>query len=318
MFGPVRWQLIEFSLQHRLFDHLTEFRTSKQIANNCGWITRQTRLLLDGLCSLGILEKFDERYRMTDEAAPFLTQGSDFDMSELLLYMSSVRHSDSAKLEQLLCRGATEYPKKTFDSPVFWRNSYRRLRSFQINFGLPIETNLLTELPEWPRVKSMLDLGAGSDTLAQSLVSLRSDLKIRLFDLPESARVIEKNLGNGNAVSILAGDFNLDPLGQGYDLIWASMSLYFAKDLGSLMKKIKRALKPGGVFLSFHEALSNHRTQPEKHVTGRLIPALNGHDLSFDDGQIAHEMEQAGFHRVEYKMVCADFGDMRLDIARTE
>lgn len=37
---------------------------------------------------------------------------------------------------------------------------------------------------------------------------------------------------------------------------------------------VGRALAPGGVFVSFHEGLSDERTAPEPHVIGRLMPAL--------------------------------------------
>ena len=53
-------------------------------------------------------------------------------------------------------------------------------------------------------------------------------------------------------MDVLAGDYNGDSIGAGYDLIWASNTLNFGRhDLDSLMKKIYDALNPGGVFISF-------------------------------------------------------------------
>lgn len=45
-------------------------------------------------------------------------------------------------------------------------------------------------------------------------------------------------------------------IGEGYDLIWASSTLSFARqDLTAVLKKIYEALTPGGVFISMAEGV---------------------------------------------------------------
>ncbi|WP_231889506.1 hypothetical protein PJ900_21615 [Tistrella mobilis] len=83
-----------------------------------------------------------------------------------------------------------------------------------------------------------------------------------------------------------------------------------------MLARIRRALAPGGVFVTLHEALTAERTAPETHVTGRLVPALRGQDRSFDDGTIAAAMARAGFTRIDSRLVETAFGPFRMDCGR--
>ena len=108
-------------------------------------------------------------------------------------------------------------------------------------------------------------------------------------------------------------------LGQnpGYDLIWASNTLNFARDgMDSLMKKIYDALNPGGVFISFCEGLTHERTKPDFVVTSMMSIALMGQDMCFDQGEIGDSMRRVGFKSVRSRTLDAPWGAADLDIGR--
>jgi hypothetical protein len=120
-------------------------------------------------------------------------------------------------------------------------------------------------------------------------------------------------------MEVLGGDFNHDPIGEGYDLIWASSALSLAKDdMNSLTKKIYDALNPGGVFLVLHEGLTYEQTKPDAMVLSMMPMALTGQDMSFDQGEIADSMLRVGFKSVRSRTLDTDWGPMDLDIGRKE
>jgi len=118
-------------------------------------------------------------------------------------------------------------------------------------------------------------------------------------------------------MEVLAGDYNCDSIGAGYDLIWASNTLNFARhDLDSLMKKIYDALSSGGVFISFCEGLTNERTKQDSVVLSMMSIALMGQDMCFDQGEIADSMLRVGFKSVRSRTLDAPWGTADLDIGR--
>jgi len=141
-----------------------------------------------------------------------------------------------------------------------------------------------------------------------------------IFDTPAMVKVAEtfiKEYGLEDRMGVMGGDFNHDPIGDGYDLIWSSSALSLAKDnMDSLTKKIYDALNPGGVFLVLHEGLTHERTKPNAMVLSMLSMALMGQDMSFDQGFIADSMLRVGFKSIRSHTLDTDWGPMDLDLGR--
>ena len=141
-----------------------------------------------------------------------------------------------------------------------------------------------------------------------------------IFDRPAIIKVAEtfiKEYEMEDRMEVLGGDYNHDSIGEGYDLIWASASLYLGKgDMDSLMKKIYVALNPGGVFISYHDGLTHERTKPDIMALGWTPTALMGQDMGFDQGFIADSMLRVGFKSVHSRTLDTPMGPMDLDIGR--
>ncbi len=118
-------------------------------------------------------------------------------------------------------------------------------------------------------------------------------------------------------MEVLAGDYNLDPIGEGYDLIWASATLNFAREnMDSVMKKIYEALNPGGLFVNLSEGLTDEGTKPDFYVLCTVGWAMNGPMMAFEQGFIADAMLNAGFRSVRSRTLRTGWGPMDIDIAR--
>jgi 2-polyprenyl-3-methyl-5-hydroxy-6-metoxy-1,4-benzoquinol methylase len=97
-------------------------------------------------------------------------------------------------------------------------------------------------------VKAMLDLGGGPGTNAMAMA--RKGVKATIFDrLPTIA--IAKRVARREGVKglhFLAGDFQSDDIGSGYDLILLSQIFhaYSAEENIALLSKCRKALNPEG------------------------------------------------------------------------
>ncbi|MEM7208898.1 MAG: methyltransferase domain-containing protein [Pseudomonadota bacterium] len=314
--SPIRWQLIDVSLELGVFDSLTDRQTDDEVAEMLSLQHDQCRLFLNALCSIDVLSKNKRGYKIRSEVAPYLTSNSDRSLCNLLRYLSSVRHADKAELKDMLRNGQSRHSAAGLRDHCHWDNSYKHLREFHDTMSNPVAIDVITSLPGWPEARFFLDLGAGSDSLANALISLKRDLRVSLFDLPGPAKAIERRLDASLPINVIAGDYNTANFENTYDIIWASMSLYFAQDIIELLKKLRAALTEKGVFVSFHEALRDDRTKPEAHVVGRLVPSLVNNDLSLDDEFMADRMRAAGFKKIVSKTIQTAYGEMRVDIGR--
>ena len=314
--APLRWQVLKAGLDLNLFDHLAPAKGAEEIAACLSLEPRRAAVVLDALCAMGLLDKEVGRYRLSVPAAPYLLSAGEWSLRDMLLTLPILRHGDVAALLRGECGG----PPLDLSDPAFWDRSAASLRSFHRGMGADVMAGLLESLPEWPSACRFLDLGAGSETLSLKVAERRPDMAVTVLDLPPLAARIARAVAAagpaGGRVTVIAGDFNDTDLGGVHDLIWASMTLYYARDLVAVLAKARRALAPGGAFVSFHEGLTDGRTAPETHVVGRLVPALRGLDVSFERGQIAAALRHAGFSQVESRDIETSFGPMVMDIGR--
>ena len=142
-----------------------------------------------------------------------------------------------------------------------------------------------------------------------------------IFDKSAIVKVAEtfiKEYEMEDRMEVLGGDFNHDPIGEGYDLIWARAVLNLNKDMDSIMKKIYDALNPGGVFISYQDGLTHERTKPDIMVLSWIPTAVMGLDIGLDQSFVADSMLRVGFKSVRSRTLDTDWGPMDLDIARKE
>lgn len=317
--APIRWQVVKIAFELKLFDGLTEPQSAEAVAEARGLNPRRTALILDALAAMEIVEKSNGRYRVSSDNADYLVTDGDKSLRDLLLFLPKLRHGGLDAMTAMLRGDADVVPPLDMATPDYWRHCVSNLRAFHRSMAILRILEILEALPEWPAMRRFLDLGAGSEALCQVVAERRPDMEVHLFDLPPSAAVIAEYLKGKSCerIHVIGGDYNCDDLGGPYDVVWGSMTLYYASpDLESLLRRIRNCLAPNGIFVSYHEGLTGERTRPEVHVVGRLMPALRGADLSFDHGEIADALYRAGFPHVESRTDSTSFGEMDIDIAR--
>lgn len=292
--GYVRWSLLHCALHLQLFDHLRDWTQADAVAARLDTNGRRTGLLLDGLTACGYLKKFCGRYINAETASRYLVSDADLYQGRVFLAMSRLRLQGLDRLPDLL--RAQDDRSVRLEAENLWAQATDHLADFQKLIG-PRIANLLSALPNVATLRRMLDLGGGPGGVGLTLLQAFPRLQGILFDLPAviaKARQQAAAMGLSQRMHFLAGDYNRDDLGSGYDLVIAGRSLYYAADPGRLLEKIAAAMNPGAVLLCLHEGLSNERTQPAQVVLSRIGVALQGSDVSFERGQLESGLHAAG------------------------
>jgi len=150
---------------------------------------------------------------------------------------------------------------------------------------------ILSGLHGFSDFKKILDLGGGHGMFALYIVSEHPTMKGIVYDRPEVvevARSFIERYGMANRVTVVAGDYMTDDIGQDYDLIWASSMLNFAKwNLDVLIAKIYEAVKPGVYFVSFQDGMTHEHTKPDTMLAHLADQLATGVDFSLDQGAVA-------------------------------
>ena len=320
LIGPIQSKLLLTGIELKAFNHLSEPKSAEAVAEAIGAHPVNTKLFLDGLAASDLVLKKDGLYQNTEVTQIFLAEDSPTFLGPLLTSGAQMVY-ESIDLPKLVKEGSSPLPSELgIGDEEMWVDSAITLAMYARGGVAQQAANIISELPEFLSFKKMLDLGGGPGIYAIAIVFVHPTMKGIMFDRPAIIKVAEnfiKEYEMEGRIEVMAGDYNHDPIGKGYDLIWASNALNFARhDMDLLTKKIYDALNPGGVFISFHEGLTYERTKPKETVLAFMPTALTGQDIAFNQGEIADSMHRVGFKSVRSRTLNVPAALLNLDIGR--
>ncbi len=237
---------------YRIFDYLTKPQSARIVSKRLHTDLRATEILLDALSGSGLLKKQQGRYSNTYIASQFLVSGSPYYQGDI------IRHADTlwknwSGLDEVIKTGKPFH--KTHDHGAFILGMHN-LAS--------LKANNIMKLIGLKGVKTALDLGGGPGTY--SIEMSRKGVHITLFDSPETIDIAEKVIQKEkvSGIKLIGGDFLVDDIGKGYDLIFISQicHAYSEKDNLNLLRKCKKALNKGGRIVIQEFYIKRERTHP--------------------------------------------------------
>jgi predicted O-methyltransferase YrrM len=212
-----------------------------------------------------------------------------------------------------------EGAQRNLGSPELWAELTRVSAAWVMGALGQRVANILLDLPGFSDFRKMLNLGGGHGIFALYIVNQHPAMKGTVFDRGPVAGVAREFIhqyGMEDRVDVAAGDYMTDDIGQGYDLIWASSTLNFAKwDLDALIKKIYDAVRPGGYFVSFQDGMTHEHTKPDTMLGHLADQLITGVDFSLDQGAVAESALRCGFRWVRSRTIQTPMGAMDMDIA---
>jgi cyclopropane fatty-acyl-phospholipid synthase-like methyltransferase len=176
----------------------------------------------------------------------------------------------------------------------------------------------IATLPAFRECRTMLDLGGGPAVNAMALVQANTHLHATVFDRPAIARMARdyiRSYGFSDRMDARGGDYLRDPLGDGYDLITITDSLYYAgEQVDLLLRKCREALRPGGMIVGIHAVLTHERTRPSHSVLGMLTEAMTDQGDLPDQGFLEQALVRCGFDRIISRMVLIGDSMMEMNV----
>lgn len=308
------------AIKLEIFPELSDWKSPEDLAEKLGFDSRNTAVILNSLVSLDLIEKKDGRFRNSAVAAEFLEEKNDLYLGDFILSCSRWYSMSVDEICGCVRDGPGEREMPEMESEEVWAGQARLSANYQRAGMVQLASRLVSSLPEYPSFRRMLDLGCGPGLFGTAFAMNHPSMHAVLFDQPAVADVAEEMVeeyGMGGRIEVVGGDYIDGPIGEGYDLVWASMTLNFAGSrLNEVIKKIHDSLHPGGVFVSFSDGKTNEGTKPKEMVLGTLMPALYGDDMGLNEGVIAGAMIEAGFASVQSRAVMTPIGEIMVDVAR--
>ncbi len=221
--------------------------TAKQVADALSLSLKGTERLLNALAGMEILVKEDNRFHMPDAWRKYLTEKGDHCMKQWIQLIYDLLPVWT-QLPDFVRSG--KQLKSIMDMLGTDPENMRAFIDAMHDKGLKATEMIAREIPLGD-ANRMLDVGGGPGTYSLEWAKIHSHLKATVFDIPpvlEVAKDYIKRYDLEDRVDTLAGDFEKDDLGSGYDLILVAnvLHMYDADSGQNLINKIINALEPGG------------------------------------------------------------------------
>ena len=323
IYGSVKSRLLLAAVELKIFDILETPWTAREVSEKLGTHTHNTRLMLRALVACGLVEHTGKAYKNSPEAQTFLDSKSRTCITQWLMQAAKMFEPILKNLTDLIISGPeTSSPGAHMNSEAMCE-FYTHAHAQTELAGVASKTaDIVRHLPEFGRLKRMLDLGGGPGLNSVAIVQSHPDMTAVVFDrerVVALAREYIDRFGMAAQIQTRTGDYRKDDLGHGYDLILVSDTLYYAgKDLELMASRLFEILNPGGVLVGIHGVLTQNRTKSCRMVLGMLPDALMGQGELPDSGFLAPILFRAGFARVHTRQIRMISNEMEVDIARKE
>ncbi|PIE51802.1 hypothetical protein CSA37_00585 [Candidatus Fermentibacteria bacterium] len=321
IYGVSRCQALEAGILTGIFDFLSDWISAEGVAEKLGSHQKNTGDFLDALASMKLVEKNKGLYRNTAISSAFLRKDFPGYLGEFILSQAKmINMSSPEKIRHMVMHGPPEQPADTVDSEKFWGDMAKHYVNYMQSGIARYQLELIREIPELSNPRKILDLGGGPGLTAIALAGEYPDSSVTVFEQPPVAEVVNmmaEKYGVSSRVRGTGGNYITDAIGEGYDLIFASFTLNYArKCLVDMMVKIRNALTPGGIFVSVADGLTCERTCPSEYVVPMLSMVLADHVEGFDMGEVAAAMSEAGLEVLRSLEVESPYGPVVVDIGK--
>ena len=263
---------------------------------------RATDRLMDALCGLGLLRKKSGKFSNTPLSARFLVEGKPG-------YMAGLMHSvhlwrSWSTLTDAVRAGTTVVQREALNErQVNWLDAFiaaMHMRAYK-------QAPALVKLLDLRGVRRVLDVGGGSGAYSMAFVRAKKGIHAVSFDLPNVVPLTHRYIESeklADKISTVAGDYEVDSLGTGFDLVFLSAIIHSnSVDINKqLVKKAYDALNQKGQLVIQDHIMDEDRTAP---LAGALfsLNMLVGTRAgdTFTESEIRSWMEELGFKHIRRK-----------------
>jgi predicted O-methyltransferase YrrM len=261
--------------------------TAEQIDARIGADRRALTIVLDALAAMGLLIKQNGAYQTEPSAARLLAADSPDSLLPI------IQHNIDLWERWGRLTGKVAGPRTTD-----W--SMRAFIGAMHAIARPLAAHI-AKLVDLAGARRLLDVGGGSGSYTLAFLEAAPRMQATIFDRPEVIEMARERVGAAGMlerVTLVAGDFEHDPLPAGHDLALVSAIIHQNSPVenGAMFRKIFAALDPGGRVVVRDHVLSPDRTQPRSgalFAVNMLVGTEDGN--SYTEAEIRDALTGAGF-----------------------
>ena len=275
-------------------------KPSSRVADALDTDPRATELLLNALAALGLLDKRGDTFSIPQGLVPLLVGSDETSVLPMIRHHATCAH----RWDTLAAVVRTGRPVHDETSLPRTETDLRAFIQAMHVVGREVANGIVAAMrPE--RFRRALDVGGGSGTYTVALLRAVPEMRVTLFDLPGVVGMARERLqecGLLDRVEIAAGDFYVDPLPDGHDLVLLSAIVHQNGPAQNrvLYEKCLGALEPGGRIVIREILMDETHTQPSGgalFAINMLVATQVGGTYSYEE--IRGELEAVGFVDVE-------------------
>ncbi len=276
----------------------TQKKSSLEVACALGTDQRATDRLMNALCAMGLLRKSESLFSNTQASGQYLVKESPDFMAGL---MHTVHLWDAwSTMTGAVYRGGSILKKDFDDRGKNWLEAFIAAMHWRAIRNAPDIVSLI----DLTRISKVLDVGGGSGAYAMAFVKAAPNIRATVFDLPGVVSLAQgyiKQAGLSEYVEAIVGNYLIDELGKGFDLVFISAVIHSnsPEENQLLLKKAVRALNPRGKVVIHDFIINEDRTGPARSALFALnmLVATEGGD-TYTESELRAWMTAAGLSRI--------------------
>ncbi len=269
-------------------------KTAEEVSELIGTDARATDRLMNALCGTGLLTRKEDRFHNHEVAGRYLVKGKPEYLAGLGHYVNLWDRWST--LTAAVRAGTAIGTEPVTDRGDEWLRSFIGAMHDRGSRQAPAQIAGI----DLTGVRRVLDLGGGPGDFAMAFARANDTITATVFDLPPVvplAREYIKEAGLSDRVDTRAGDYLVDDLGTGYDLVFLSAIVHSLSpdDCRFLIRKCADALEPGGRVIVQDWVMSEDRTEPAEgalFAINMLVNTLAGD--AYTESEIHSWFREAG------------------------
>ncbi|HEU5395660.1 MAG TPA: methyltransferase [Verrucomicrobiae bacterium] len=293
--------IIQTAVHHGVFDLLAQSpQTLPQLAKRSGASERGLAAVLNALVGLQLLGRQGNRYRLTPESAAFLVSGRPAFLGGMFRHMAGQIIPQWLQLDQVVRTGRPAMAVNgRKDGGKFFAKFVESLFPLSHRAASALGEHL--EIAKTKMPLSVLDIAAGSGVWGIALAQQSPLVRIAAADWPEVLTVTKKvarRCGLGRRLTPIPGDLLKSDFGSGHQVATLGHILHSegADRSRKLLKKVFRALAPGGTVAISEFLVNDDRTEPAVSLLFAVNMLVNTEaGDTFSVRQISQWLRAAGF-----------------------
>lgn len=271
--------------------------TAPELARKIGAEDRPLQMVLDALAAMGLLAKQADVYSCPPPIARLLSATGEATVLPMLRHYVGMWHRASRLTE--IVRGSHDDGQPGLSEEEATKAF---IEAMHVRAKVTAAQNLPAMSPE--KAKNIIDVGGASGSYTIAFLRANPALRATLFDRPQVVEMARKRLteeGLLDRVTLVAGDFYVDPLPTGHDFALVSAIIHqnSPEENVALFRKVRDALVPGGRILIRDHVMSPDKTSPKSgalFAINMLVSTSGGGTYSL--AEITESLEEAGFNGV--------------------